>query len=64
MNKQKPYTNADFKSDIEELEKVGKDLQEISKKYKSGSIGNRILVSFYNQNLRKMQDLHDKLEGS
>lgn len=64
MSKPKPYTAADIKTDIEELDKVGADLLELAKKYKSGSIGNKILVSYYNQNLRKMQELQAKLGDS
>lgn len=51
-----------IKNDIEELDKVGDDLIEVIKKYKSGTIGNKILVSFYNQNLRKMRELQEKLQ--
>lgn len=51
----------DIKVDIEELDMVGADLLELSKKYKSGTIGNKMLVSFYNQNLRKMKELRDQL---
>lgn len=64
MRKPKPYTAADIKTDIEELDKVGADLLELAKKYKGGSIANEILISYYNQNLRKMQELHEKLGES
>lgn len=61
MSKPKQYTSAEIKANIEELDKVGADLQELIKKYKNNSLGNKILVSFYNQNLRKVQELQLKL---
>lgn len=61
MNITKTYTAAEIKANIQELDKVSADLQELIKKYKSGSIGNKILVSYYNQNLRKIKELCEEL---
>lgn len=62
MSKNKSYSVDNIKTNIEELEKVGTDLLEVSNKYKNGTIGNKILISFYNQNLRKIQELCEILK--
>lgn len=61
MNKPKPYTAAEIRADIEELDRLDSDLIELAKKYKSNSIGNKMIMSFFNQNLRKTKELQEKL---
>lgn len=62
MDKEKFCTAKNINDEIEALDRVGVELYALSRKFHRGTIENKTLVSFFNQNLNNIHELQGKFE--